>query len=154
MQTQPVSIVLGAGFQYLSQAGKLAGMIHVDELAPGLYKVIKYRYFHGRKRKTSAHLLRIEGTGEQRKVYFDHSLHPIDMENFQNLQASDFEVVGRINHKPVVHHARVSLSFHDRAEDEFKLSARSLQELREIFDLYPWLKEPFQYVRRSQRTKQ
>jgi hypothetical protein len=110
----------------------------------GLYKV---------KCNGRFHLMRVSVIGGKKMYRLDHGLfEPI--EKLQEMEGY-IEVVCEVNEKFIsrddVRQQKITISWCDHENREFRMTVRDVWALRNILLDYPFLKDPFQYTPRKTR---
>lgn len=121
----------------------------LDELTPGLYKIrlAEYTPIGLRKKRTSIHLLRVEGSGTKCKCYLDHDTlgeHPSKVSYL-----SEYEILGKYDGPPQVNRPSISISFFDNDGSEIQLTMHDFWQVRNMLDAMPWLKKPLGFTPRK-----
>lgn len=130
--------------------------MNIQELTPGVYKIILREDMAEGSRairssgRRKAHLLRVSGTGSQRRYFIDHDpfgSHPDKIEYLE-----DYEVIRRYVGSPSIQKARITITFADEDNDTFSFTLGDAWVLRNLFESIPWLKKPFGYSPRKKDT--
>jgi hypothetical protein len=125
-----------------------APMDKIAELTPGLYKIVK------RDEKHHAHLLRVEGNGEKRMIYLDHSQAGSHPSRMSHSEWEEYEVIKKYDYPPEVFSGKLTLTFQDSDRHEFSFTVNSAWALRSVFETMPWLQDPFAFKRNRSRIVQ
>lgn len=108
----------------------------MEELTTGLYKVKKDNHYH---------LLRVVGYGEKRMCFIDHSSIP------ENLN-EEYKLIKKYTTPPEVVKGTLTITFQDQDRNEFSFTVRDAWALREIFETFPWLQKPLNYLKNRSRV--
>lgn len=118
----------------------------IDNLPPGIYKIRKKPdpRFKTRRHTSEVVILRISIRQNERRYYVNHDTHGEEpgRTNFND----QFELVGKYTTSPHVYKPKISLAFKDSTGDSFVIAVTSLEEVRNVFEQMPWLREAFGYV--------
>lgn len=118
--------------------------MELTQLVPGLYKVIK-KNAGGLQHQgigQEVHLLYIMGYGAQREVHLDQIAIPAESDHLINIQ-TDYELVSRLPYSPVIQRPRITISWYDGDGDEFSFTICDTWHLKQILEVYPWLRDTF-----------
>ena len=108
----------------------------------GLYKV---------KCNGRYHLMRVSTEGGRKLYKIDQGLYE-PIEKLQEMEGY-IELICQVNERSIsnddIRQPRITISWQDHEQREFRMTVRDVWALRNILLEYPFLKDPFQYKPRT-----